>query len=106
MSERILDGKVAIVTGASRGIGRAVAQRFAANGAKVVINWVRGEAEALSVAAAIEKDGGQALPVQTDVAMSADVAKLVEATVDQFGRIDILVNNARRDDRQIGTRHR
>ena len=94
MSERVLDGKVAIVTGASRGIGRAVAERFATEGAKVAINWVRGEAEAQSVAAAINKDGGQALPFRADVSNSGDVRELVEATVERFGRVDILVNNA------------
>ncbi len=94
MNERILEGKVAIVTGASRGIGRAVAERFAAEGAKVAINWVRGETEAESVAAAIDKDGGDALTVQADVSKSTDVGKLVDATLERFGRVDVLVNNA------------
>ncbi len=94
MSERVLEGKVAIVTGASRGIGRAVAERFAAEGAKVAINWVKGEAAAQSVVAAIEKGGGAALPVQADVSKSVDVRNLVDATLQRFGRVDILVNNA------------
>jgi 3-oxoacyl-[acyl-carrier protein] reductase len=94
MSEKILEGKVAIVTGSSRGIGRAVAERFAANGAKVAVNWVRGEREAQGVVDAINKAGGEALSVQCDVSKSADVRRMVRATIDRFGRIDILVNNA------------
>ena len=94
MSERVLEGKVAVVTGSSRGIGRAVAERFAAAGAKVVINWVRGEPEARGAVEALKKHGGEVLSVQADVSKSADVTRLVDATVGRFGRIDILVNNA------------
>jgi 3-oxoacyl-[acyl-carrier protein] reductase len=94
MSERRLDGKVAIVTGSSRGIGRAIAERFAAEGAKVVVNWVAREKEARDVVDSIEKGGGEALSVRADVASSADVRHLVKAAMDRFGRIDILVNNA------------
>ena len=94
MSERVLEGKVAVVTGSSRGIGRAVAERFAAAGAKVVINWVRDEPEARGAVEALKKHGGEVLSVQADVSKSADVTRLVDATVGRFGRIDILVNNA------------
>src|SRR2546428_6399499 len=94
MSEGVLEGRVAIVTGASRGIGRAVAERFGAQGAKVAVNWVRGDREARDVVEAIKNHGGDALSVQGDVSRSADVRKLVRATVDAFGRVDILVNNA------------
>lgn len=94
MSDRVLAGKVAIVTGASRGIGRAVAERFAREGARVAVNWVRGEREAKGVVEAIERDGGEALAVQGDVSRSNEVRELVKATVDRFGRVDILVNNA------------
>ncbi len=94
MSEGLLEGKVAIVTGSSRGIGRAVAERFAAQRAKVAINWVRGEREAQDVVDGIKKSGGEALSIQGDVSKTADVRKLVRATVDRFGRVDILVNNA------------
>ena len=92
--QRLLDGKVAIVTGSSRGIGRAVAERFAAQGATVVVNWVKGEREARGVVDGIKHQGGEALSEQGDVSKSADVRRLVRATVDAFGRIDILVNNA------------
>jgi 3-oxoacyl-[acyl-carrier protein] reductase len=94
MTERVLEGKVAIVTGSSRGIGRAVAERFAAEGAKVAVNWVKGERDAEAVVEAIRSGGGEAVSVRGDVSRSADVRDLVRATVDAYGRVDILVNNA------------
>jgi 3-oxoacyl-[acyl-carrier protein] reductase len=94
MTERHLDGKVAIVTGASRGIGRAIAERFAAEGARVVVNAVSRMANARVVVDAIAAQGGEAMAVQADVSRSPDVADLTAATLDRFGRIDILVNNA------------
>ena len=94
MSEQRLAGKVAIVTGSSRGIGLAIARRFAAEGAAVVINYVGREAEAAAAVTAIEAAGGRAFAVQADVSRSADVARLVRMAREHFGRIDILVNNA------------
>jgi len=94
MTERHLDGKVAIVTGASRGIGRAIAERFAAEGARVVVNAVSRMANARAVVDAIGAQGGEAMAIQADVSRSPDVADLTAATLDRFGRIDILVNNA------------
>jgi len=94
MSNKRLEGKVAIVTGSSRGIGRAIAERFAAEGANVTVNWVGREREAQSVVDTIKKGGGDAFAVRADVSSSADVKALVRATVDRFGRVDILVNNA------------
>jgi 3-oxoacyl-[acyl-carrier protein] reductase len=94
MSDKRLEGKVAIVTGSSRGIGRAIAERFAAEGARVTVNWVGRESEAQSVVDGIEQRGGEAISVRADVSSSADVKDLVRATVDRFGRVDILVNNA------------
>ena len=94
MSDRRLEGKVAIVTGSSRGIGKAIAQRFAAEGAKVTVNWVSNEREAVGVVEDIKRGGGDAISVRADVSSSADVAKLVGATTDRYGRVDILVNNA------------
>ena len=94
MSEKELEGKVAIVTGASRGIGRAIAERFAAEGAKVVVNYVSNEAEAGRVVDGIKQGGAEAIAVRGDVSKSADVKHLVESAVKQFGHVDILVNNA------------
>ena len=94
MNERRLSGKVAIVTGSSRGIGKAIAERFAAEGAKLTVNWAGRERDAKAVVDGINSRGGEALSIGADVSSSADVKKLVRATVDRFGRIDILVNNA------------
>ena len=94
MAEGRLAGKVAIVTGASRGIGRAVAERFAADGAAVVVNYTQGAKNAADVVASIEAAGGTAIAVKADVSRSADVKSLVKQTLDTFGRVDILVNNA------------
>ena len=94
MTERHLEGKVAIVTGASRGIGRAIAERFAREGARVVVNYVDGSAKAQAVVDSIAASGGEAIAVRADVSRSADVDALVAATLDRFGRIDVLVNNA------------
>lgn len=89
-----LDGKVAIVTGASRGIGRAVALELGRHGAAVVVNYVQNQKAADEVVDGITKGGGKAVALQADVSKLEDVQRLVKATVDQFGRVDILVNNA------------
>ncbi len=86
-----LSGKVAIVTGGARGIGREIALRLAEAGANVVVSDV---ADAEPVAEEIRKTGRQSLAVATDVTSASDVAALVEKTAEKFGRIDILVNNA------------
>ncbi|WP_322495712.1 3-oxoacyl-[acyl-carrier-protein] reductase [Chloroflexus sp.] len=89
-----LSGRVAIVTGGSRGIGRATAERLAASRATVVVNYRGNAAAAEATVAAITAAGGKALAVQGDVSQPADVEQLVKTTLEQFGRIDILVNNA------------
>jgi 3-oxoacyl-[acyl-carrier protein] reductase len=89
-----LQGKVALVTGASRGIGRAIALRLANDGAAVVVNYTGSEQQAREVAAAIEKAAGQAVAARADVSRVADVVWLFDATFERFGRLDILVNNA------------
>jgi len=89
-----LAGKVALVTGGSRGLGRGIAEGFAAEGAKVVVNYVRDAKAAQEAVAAIEKAGGQGLAVQADVGDEMQVRKMVDAAVAKFGTIDVLVNNA------------
>jgi 3-oxoacyl-[acyl-carrier protein] reductase len=89
-----LQGKVALVTGASSGIGRATAQALAANGARVAINFHRNEAGAQAARAEIVNGGGSAIVVQADVTRASDIESLVKRTVTEFGPIDILVNNA------------
>lgn len=91
---RPLEGKVALVTGASRGIGRAIALELARRGAQVVVNYHRSADEAAQVVAAIEGEGGQATAVQADVADLPQAQALVQAALDTYGRLDILVNNA------------
>ena len=89
-----LDGRAALVTGSSRGIGAATAERLAAEGAAVVVNYSGRADAAADVVARIVDGGGQAVAVQGDVRDPASAAALVEATLDQYGRLDILVNNA------------
>lgn len=90
----ILEGKTALVTGASRGIGRAVAVALAAAGAKVAVNYAGNDAAAEETKAAIEAAGGVAILVKADIAGSEEVEGMVRKTIEAFGRIDILVNNA------------
>ena len=89
-----LEGKVAVVTGASHGIGRAIAERLARDGAAVVINYSSREAEAASIVSEIEAAGGKALAVQADVTKRDDITRLFAEADRAFGRLDILVNNA------------
>ena len=91
-----LSGKVAIVTGASNGIGRAIAERLAEDGAIVVVNYNQSDEKAKQVVTGIQAKGGKAVAVQSDMSQVADARRLVIETVEQFGRLDILVNNAGR----------
>lgn len=88
------EGKVAVVTGSSRGIGRAIALRLAANGARVVVNYRSDEAAAQAVVQEIEETGGQAIAVRADVSQAAEAQALIDAAQKAYGRVDILVNNA------------
>ncbi|AKX93706.1 3-oxoacyl-[acyl-carrier-protein] reductase FabG [Moorella thermoacetica] len=90
----ILDGQVAVVTGASRGIGRATAIEMARAGARVVVNYARQKGAAAEVVAAIRDGGGQAIAVQADISDHTAARELIQATIQEFGRLDILVNNA------------
>jgi 3-oxoacyl-[acyl-carrier protein] reductase len=93
-----LENKVAIVTGAASGFGAGIAQRFAAEGARVVVNDLHADGAA-RMAAAIGEAGGHAIACPGDVSKDADVARLVASAIDAFGRLDVVVNNA-------GTTHR
>lgn len=89
-----LKDEVAVVTGASKGIGASIARHLAAEGAAVVVNYASSRADADRVVAEITRDGGRAIAVQADVSRRADVGRLFAEAVNAFGRVDILVNNA------------
>jgi 3-oxoacyl-[acyl-carrier protein] reductase len=90
----LLDGKIAVVTGASRGIGRAIAEDLAGHGAAVVVNYNASADAAEAVVAAIKEKGGRATAVQADVSQYEQAQDLIKFTLDTYGQIDILVNNA------------
>ncbi|KEZ76151.1 glucose 1-dehydrogenase [Salinisphaera hydrothermalis] len=89
-----LADKVALVTGASKGIGAAIARQLAADGASVVVNYASSQAGAEAVVAEISQAGGQAVAVGGDVSRADDARRLTEAAIEHFGRLDILVNNS------------
>jgi 3-oxoacyl-[acyl-carrier protein] reductase len=89
-----LSGKVAIVTGASKGIGAAIAKSLAASGASVVVNYASSKEGANKVVEAIKAGGGKAVAVKGDVSKAPDASAVVDAAIKTFGRLDVLVNNA------------
>jgi 3-oxoacyl-[acyl-carrier protein] reductase len=91
---KALEGKIALITGGSRGIGAAIAKRLAADGANVAITYTKGADAAASVVKEIERAGGRALAIQADAADADASNAAVEKTVAAFGRLDVLVNNA------------
>src|SRR2546430_5806341 len=94
MKDGKLNGKVAVVTGASKGIGAGIAKEFAAEGASVVVNYASSKSDADKVVDEITKRGGKAVAVQGNVAKKAEVERLFAEAKKSFGKIDILVNNA------------
>ncbi len=94
MEPKELEGKVSLVTGASRGLGRAIALRLASLGSRVAINYLASEEAATSLAREIEKGGGEAMLIKAHVADAKEVRAMVREIVGQWGKIDILVNNA------------
>jgi 3-oxoacyl-[acyl-carrier protein] reductase len=89
-----LDGKVAVITGASKGIGASIAEHLAKEGASVVVNYASSKAGADAVVSRITKQGGKAIAVQADVSQPKDIDRLFAETMKAYGKIDILVNNA------------
>jgi 3-oxoacyl-[acyl-carrier protein] reductase len=89
-----LTGKVAVVTGASKGIGASIAEHFGAAGASVVVNYSSSKAGADAVVAKITAKGGKAIAVQGDVSKQEDIVRLFAETKKAFGKLDVLVNNA------------
>jgi 3-oxoacyl-[acyl-carrier protein] reductase len=94
MSNKKLSGKVAVVTGASKGIGAEIAKQLAAEGAAVVVNYSSSKSGADKVVEEITRQGGRAVAAQANVAVASDIPKLFDAAVKNFDRVDILVNNA------------
>ncbi len=94
MAGKELEGKVALVTGGAKRIGRSIALRLAADGAAVVVNYAKSKSEAESLAKQINSGKGRALAIQADVSRRAEVQKMMAAAERKFGRLDILVNNA------------
>ncbi|HEY6228626.1 MAG TPA: glucose 1-dehydrogenase [Verrucomicrobiae bacterium] len=93
-NQKKLAGKVAVVTGASKGIGAEIAKQLAASGASVVVNYASSKSGAAAVVDAISKRGGEAIAVQADISKQSDINRLFTQAKKQFGRVDILVNNA------------
>ncbi|MFJ7982691.1 glucose 1-dehydrogenase [Lysinibacillus xylanilyticus] len=89
-----LEGKVVVITGAATGLGKAMGIRFAAEKAKVVINYLSNEADVNAVVEEVKKAGGEAIAVKGDVTVEADVINLVQTAVKEFGTLDVMINNA------------
>src|SRR5580700_7739095 len=92
-----LKDAVVVVTGAGRGIGRAIAEELGHEGARVVVNYLKNKEAAEDVVAKLRQDGCEAIAFQADVSDAAQAASLIEGAVTRFGRIDVLVNNAGRN---------
>jgi len=94
MPAKLLEGQIALITGAAKRIGRSIALRLAADGADIVVNYASSKPEAEELVAEIKTSGRRAIAIQADVSHRSDVQKLFTATENEFGRLDILVNNS------------
>lgn len=94
MSQNSLSGKIVIVTGGSRGIGKAIALKLAEQGANIAINYNKADSEAQAVVEAVKQMGVEAQAIQADVAVTTEAARLIDTVLKSMGRVDILVNNA------------
>ncbi|MEK8130011.1 SDR family oxidoreductase [Paenibacillus filicis] len=92
--DQTLTGKVAIVTGASRGMGQNIAEELALHGAKVIVNYATSPGKAEEVVAGIRQRGGEAVAIQADISRVAEIERLFQQTLETYGQVDILVNNA------------
>lgn len=92
--DKKLAGKVALITGASRGIGRTIAENLAHHGAKVVINYANRSEQAAEVVQNVQRNGGEAIAIQADISRLSELERLYQETLETFGRLDIVVNNA------------
>ena len=101
-----VDGPVCVVTGSSRGIGRAIALALGSSGARVVVNYAASPDKAEDVASLIQEAGGEAITFKADVAKREEVEAMIKAAVDKWGTLDVLVNNAGRGRRGVGGRWR
>lgn len=94
MPSSMLEGRVALITGAGRGLGAQIAMDLAARGASIVINYAKSAGPAKQVVAEIERNGGKAFAVQADVSKPRDVAEMFEQAMEHFGRLDVVMNNS------------
>ena len=98
-----LKGKVALVTGGSRGIGEAIVYALADEGASIGVNYIQNREMAEQICKNVQKNGGKAIPIQGDISVPVDVDAMFDKTISEFGKVDILINNAGIDQELVPT---